>query len=75
MAVTIVGYGNTKNKWNGFSEVELCTYDTPVEAPEVEVETPETETETEAGGATEVKELPFPEGRKGFSIVNKWVGR
>lgn len=72
VAVTIVGYGNNKNKWNGYSEVELCTYDTPVEAPEIEVEieTPGNEPET-GSGVTDDVELPFPEGRKGFNIVNK----
>ena len=100
-AVTIVGYGNSKNKWNGYAEVELCTTETPVEAPEVEVETPEVEVETpevevetpevevetpevevetpapspaSPGAETiEFTELPFPEGRKGFNVVNLWV--
>lgn len=69
--MTIVGYGNSKNRWNGYAEVELCTHETPVEAPEVEVETPETEPEAEA--TNEFTELPFPEGRKGFNVVNQWV--
>ena len=51
--MTIVGYGNSKNKWNGYAEVQLCTHETPEEAPELEVviETPETEvgSETESG--------------------------
>ncbi|CAM9660137.1 unnamed protein product [Pylaiella littoralis] len=68
VAVTIVGYGNADNKWNGYSEVELCTYDTPVEAPEIEVEIETRETKPDT---TDAKELPFPEGRKGFNIVNK----
>lgn len=66
-----MGYGNADNKWNGYSEVELCTYDTPVEAPEIEVEIETRETKPDT---TDAKELPFPEGRKGFNIVNKWVG-
>lgn len=70
-AVTIVGYGNSKNKWNGYAEVELCTHETPVEAPEVEIETSETEFEAETTNV--LAELPFPTGRKGFNVVNQWV--
>lgn len=70
-AVTIVGYGNSKNKWNGYAEVELCTHETPVEAPEVEVKMPETEPENET--TISFTELPFPAQRKGFNVVNQWV--
>lgn len=52
-AVTIVGFGNSKNKWNGYAEVELCTSESPVEeAPEVEIEGTETTTESEAEAET-----------------------
>jgi len=76
--VTIMGFGNSKNKWNGYAEVQLCTHETPEEAtPELEVviETPETETGTEAesGGMPQIlgSGLPFPVGRKGFNVVNQ----
>lgn len=72
MAVTIVGYGNSKNRWNGYSEVELCTSDTPVESPEVEIEMPKTETEAEPEEMND-SGLPFPTGRKGFNIANRWA--
>lgn len=70
-AVTIVGYGNSKNKWNGYAEVELCTHDTPVEATEEQVKIPDNETETET--TIKFTELPFPADRKGFNVVNLWV--
>lgn len=76
--MTIVGYGNSKNKWNGYAEVQLCTREAHEEAtPEVEVviETPETETGTETeSGVTPQQSgsgLPFPIGRKGFNVVNQ----
>lgn len=59
VAVTIVGNGNDRNNWNGYSEVELCTTsESPGKAEE-----------------TEIVELPFPAGRKGFNIVNRLVNR
>lgn len=70
-AVTIVGYGNSKNKWNGYAEVELCTHEAPAEVPEVETSTSDTETDAEA--TIEFTELPFPADRKGFNVVNQWV--
>ncbi|CAM9458444.1 unnamed protein product [Ectocarpus sp. 6 AP-2014] len=69
LAVTIVGYGNSKNRWNGYSEVELCASDSRVEAPEVDIEMPKTETETEIEEMND-SGLPFPTGRKGFNIAN-----
>lgn len=63
-AVTIVGYGNSKNMWNGYAEVELC-------AREMDFQTQDNITETET--TTQFTELPFPEDRKGFNVVNLWV--
>eukprot|EP00752_Nemacystus_decipiens_P009533 g8521.t1 len=77
-AVTIVGYGNSKNKWNGYAEVELCTTETPEEVPEVEVETPEGGVETpavevetpEEGGGTPEVEIETPENETGTESTN-----
>lgn len=58
-----MGHGNTKNLWNGYSEVQACSH---VDGEE----------ETGSGPAVGVGreavevELPFPDGRKGFNIVN-----
>lgn len=61
VAVTIVGHGNTKNLWNGYSEVQTCSHVNEEEksGPAVGL-----------GGETVEVELPFPDGRKGFNIVN-----
>lgn len=69
MAVTIVGYGNNKNAWNSYSEVELCAYEPPAETIEREIEVEITT--PEKGDMNEIVELPFPTGRKGFNIVNR----
>ena len=63
VAVTVVGYGNNKNDWNGYAEVQLCTRVAAEEAPVVEVE-------TLSSNMVNV-ELPFPTGRKGFNVVNR----
>lgn len=63
VAVTIVGYGNNKNDWNGYAEVQLCTRVATEETPVVEVGT--------LGSNIVDIELPFPSGRKGFNVVNK----
>lgn len=64
VAVTIVGHGNSKNLWNGYSEVELCSH---VNGEE-ENSSPSVGVVPESGSVA--VELPFAEGRKGFNIVN-----
>ncbi|CAN0192521.1 unnamed protein product, partial [Laminaria digitata] len=63
VAVTLVGYGNNKNDWNGYAEVQLCTRVSGEAAPEVEVQT--------LSSNIVDTELPFPSGRKGFNVVNR----
>lgn len=74
VAVTIVGYGSDKNKWSGFSEVQVCAY-----VPEDVFSIKETSSITPTfehfppGVEELVRELPFPEGRRGFNVVNMCV--
>lgn len=67
--MTIVGNGNDKNKWNGYSEVQVCESEEPTEeVPFIEGVIIDSTSEVPVD-----KEVSFPEGRKGFNVVNMCV--
>lgn len=77
VAVSIVGHGNSKNMWNGYSEVQICSTTTETQnggTGESEEEEPQQQSEEQPTlnvmPVTNDVELPFPEGRKGFNVVN-----
>lgn len=68
-AVTIVGNGNDKNKWNGYSEVQVCESEEPIgEVPSIGGVIIDSTNEVSVD-----MELSFPKGRKGFNVVNMCV--
>lgn len=69
VAVTIVGNGNDKNQWNGYSEVEVCESEGSTEqVPFIEGVIVDSTSEVSVD-----MELSFPGGRKGFNVVNMCV--
>lgn len=73
MAVTIVGYGSDKDKWNGFSEIQVCAHVPGHDSSMEESSSTPTSERLSPGFEGIVRELPFPEGQRGFNVVNMYV--